>query len=83
MDSTISLSSVSAQITVILDTDGNGIPDTWELAFDLNPFAAGNANADKIAMECLTMMSSSQEPILAIQGVSWGYNEYQWLIGRK
>jgi len=46
MDSTTSLSSVPAQITVILDTDGDGIPDTWELAFDLNPFEAGNANAD-------------------------------------
>jgi hypothetical protein len=46
MDSTASLSSVPVQITVVLDTDSDGIPDNWELAFDLNPFEAGDANAD-------------------------------------
>ncbi|MEO8428161.1 MAG: hypothetical protein ABI651_13710 [Verrucomicrobiota bacterium] len=46
VDSTGSLSSVPVQVAVILDTDGDGIPDTWELAFDLNPFEAGDANAD-------------------------------------
>jgi hypothetical protein len=38
--------AASVAVTVIADTDGDGMPDAWELAHSFNPLWAGDVNAD-------------------------------------
>ena len=38
--------SALANITTLADTDGDGIPDTWEQQFGLNPNSAADRNLD-------------------------------------
>ena len=42
----ISLASHPALLTIDFDSDGDGIPDSWEIAYGINPFDAGDAVDD-------------------------------------
>jgi hypothetical protein len=41
-----SVASAPARVSVEIDTDGDGMPDSWEFAHGLNPFERGDALAD-------------------------------------
>src|SRR5207244_1459286 len=41
-----SLLSSNAVITILADTDGDGLPDEWELAHHLNPTDSADASLD-------------------------------------